>query len=111
MNLTPGQRFYFTVSAKNTGNATWYNSGNYPLALGTANPRDHNGILYDSSWINAKRPTALSEASIAPGQTGHFGAYYTAPNQAGSYREYLQPVADKITWLNDQGLYLPVTVK
>lgn len=108
---TPGQRFYFVVSAKNTGNATWYNSGNYPLLLGTSHPQDRQGVLYDSSWLSNNRPALLTESSVAPGQVGHFGAYYKAPSTPGTYQEYLQPLAESLVWLNDAGLYVPVTVK
>lgn len=110
-NLAPGQRFYFVVSAKNTGTATWYNSGPYPLRLGTSNPKDRTSLFYDSSWLATTRPVLLAEASVPPGSTGHFGGYYTSPGQVGSYKEYLQPVAESIIWLNDLGLHIPVEVR
>lgn len=110
-NLTPGQRFYFVVSAKNTGTATWYNSSTYPLRLGTANPKDRASLFYDNSWLASTRPVALTESSVPPGSVGRFGGYYTAPSQKGTYKEYLQPVAESITWLNDLGLHIPAEVK
>ena len=109
--LSPGQRFYFVVTAKNTGNTVWYNNGPYPLGLGTSHPQNRTSLIYDSSWLSTNRPTHLSEASLTPGSTGHFGAYYTAPNQSGTYKEYFQPVSDGVTWLNDLGLYIPITVQ
>lgn len=110
-NLSPGQRFYFVVAAKNTGTATWYKDSKYPLRLGTYNPQDHISKLYDSSWLSQNRSSGLSETSVAPGQIGHFGAYYDAPAQTGTYNDFFRPVADGATWLNDLGLYIPVVVK
>lgn len=108
--LAPGQRFYFVVTAKNTGNATWYKSGTYPLRLGTSKPNDRTSLFYDNNWLAANRPGVLSEASVPPGGNGHFGGYYTAPNQTGLYKEYLKPVAEGVAWLNDVGLYIPAIV-
>lgn len=110
-NLAPGQRFYFVVTARNTGTATWYNNGRFPLRLGTSNPRDRISQFHDNSWLTLNRITALTEASVPPGSNGRFGGYYEAPNQAGAYKEYLLPVAEGVTWLNDLGLYIPAEVK
>jgi len=110
-SLQPNQSFYFVVQAQNTGNATWFKNGNFPIRLGTSHPLDRlNSLFYDLSWLSQNRPTGLTETSVAPGATGTFEATYRAPSIAGSYQEYLQPVADGITWLNDLGLHIPVTV-
>lgn len=110
-NLTKSQRFYFVVAAKNNGTATWYRGGSYPLKLGTSRPIDRTSPLYDPSWLGHSRITLLNQDAVKPGETGHFSGYYTAPAQAGTSKEYLQPVAESITWLNDLGLYIPITVK
>jgi hypothetical protein len=109
-NLSSGQRFYFDVTARNTGSSTWYANGPYPLHLGTSNPLDSNSVVHDPSWLYATRPTAVS-TTVAPAQTGHFAAYYTAPGQSGTYKAYFRPVAEGVTWLPDIGLYIPVTVR
>lgn len=109
-NLTKAQRFYFVVAAKNTGNTIWYKSGRYPIVLGTSRDRDRTSGFYDSAWISANRASILLEDKINPGETGHFATYFTAPSQAGEYKEYFQPVTEHITWLNDVGLHIPAKV-
>lgn len=109
--LSAGQIYYFRVQATNTGNATWFNSGKYPLRLGTSRPLDRTGSLfYHATWLSTNRPNSLLESSLAPGQTGTFEGYFKAPANVGNYKEYLQPVAEGITWLNDLGLYIPANV-
>lgn len=110
-NLAKGQKFYFVARAKNTGTATWYNSGAYPLKLGTSHPLDRTSLFYDSSWLSPNRVSLLKESTVKPGETGELAGYFTAPNQVGSYKEYLQPVTESVTWLNDLGLYIPIVVK
>lgn len=103
-NLSKGQTVFIGFTARNTGTATWYNTGTYPLDLGTSNPRDRNSAFVAAEWLGANRPARLKEASVAPGQIGTFEFNYTAPQTAGTYREYFDPVAEGITWLNDIGL-------
>lgn len=110
-NLAPGQRFYFVVTAKNTGASTWYNAGSYPLRLGASNPKDRSSLLFDSSWLSSNRTAPLTEALVAPNETGNFATYYTAPETTGTYKEYFQPVAENLTWLNDLGLHIPFQVR
>lgn len=110
-HLSPGQRFYFIVSARNNGNTTWYRDGPYPIRLGTSHLQDRASQLYDSSWLSQNRSSSLTEVSVAPGTIGHFGAYYVAPAQAGTHQEYFQPVADNVSWLNDLGLTITLHVQ
>lgn len=100
--LAPNTRYYFTLSAKNTGNVAW-NQSNF--RLGTAHPGDRTSQIYDSSWLGATRPAALQEATVAPGQTGTFEFWITTPNSTVNLKEYFNPLVEGVIWLNDIGAH------
>jgi hypothetical protein len=105
-NMAPGERAYVGFTAKNTSNLTWRNSGASPLLLGTFNPCERrSNFSTDSNWLSVTRPTILKEASVAPGETGTFEFWMTAPQNAnGVYNERLALVLEGVRWLNDTGL-------
>lgn len=116
-NLRTGQRVYIGVRAKNTGTATWYPAGTYPLHLGSSHPMDRPSAFCDATWLGCNRPATMknaadaSKASVAPGETADFGFWYIAPAKTGIYYEYFNPVAESITWLNDPGVNFYTAVK
>ena len=103
-NLSPGQTAWLTMKIRNTGNTTWSNSSSTPLNLGTANPRDRSSRFSTGTWINPSRPARLLEPSVAPGATGTFGWPIQVPSGPGTYLEYVTPLVEGVTWLNDTGL-------
>jgi hypothetical protein len=112
-HLRPGQRGWLVVKARNTGTATWSNTGEFPVRLGTARPRDRtDSPFYDSGWLSRNRPAGLQESSVAPGGEGTFEFPITAPRsgRAAPFREYFNLVADGLTWFNDRGLYVEFRV-
>jgi len=96
--LQPGQTYQATLDAKNIGSATWANSGPSPVTLGSIKD---SSIFCNSTWLACNRPAYLQEASVAPGQTGHFVFRFQAPYVPGQYRERFKPVAEFFTWFND----------
>ncbi len=100
------------IEFRNTGNLTWYRDGSSPLRLGTDRPRDRASALAGTSgWISPSR-IRLDQASVAPGQVGRFTFTFKANGKPpGTYREYLRPVAEGVTWLEDWGVNLPVRVE
>ncbi|MDL2341614.1 MAG: NBR1-Ig-like domain-containing protein [Patescibacteria group bacterium] len=108
LSLLPGQRFYLQIKAKNMGSVTWQKGvAGRQVNLGTSNPRDRKSLFCDSTWLgtDCNRATSISENTIAPGDTGTFGLWATAPKQIGMYSEYFNPVMDGTSWLIDRGLY------
>jgi hypothetical protein len=108
-NLTLGQTAFMGVTIKNTGNVTWYNSGTNIMNLGTARDPGHASPFYTLGWPGYGRPARMIESSVAPGQTATFEFTITAPG-SGNYKEYLVPVSEGYTWLNDIGLYFGIRV-
>jgi hypothetical protein len=104
-NLHPGDKVWVGFTAKNTGNVTWTNNGSNPIMVGTLNPMERQSLFSPgSSWLSGTRPTLLKESSVAPGSTGTFEYWMTAPSTLGIYNERFGLIANGLIWLNDTGL-------
>lgn len=109
--LAQGESKTLSLAIRNSGTATWYNTGEHPVHLGTIRPTDRNSGFYTSSqWIATNRVATLNEASVAPGGVGTFTFSITAAPAPGTYPEYFAPVVENITWLQDLGIYWNITV-
>lgn len=99
-----GEQAYLSVRAKNTGTATWTNSGPNPVRIGTTSPTGRNSVFSPfSGWLSPARPAQLQEASVAPGDIGTFNFWITA-NATGLYNERFNLLAENLAWFNDIGL-------
>jgi len=75
--LTSGDEMVVYVEYVNAGGRTWTPAD---VQLGTSGPRDRPSPFWkDGNWISASRPTALDQASVAPGATGRFTFAMVAP--------------------------------
>ena len=100
MNVNSTQNI--TVKAKNTGQSTWRNNGDFPVRLGTWEPQRQSQVA--QNWLtNNTRMSNLVESSVAPGQTGTFTGTVTMPSKGYKY-ERMNLVAEGLKWLNDNGL-------
>lgn len=98
---------YARLSAVNTGNVTWHNSGNNPVNIGASSPKDRSSSFCDSSWLNCTRPSTLKESSVAPGEVGTFEFSVKTPHaeNGSAMREYFTPLSEGKNWMNDVGMY------
>ncbi len=111
-NMTPGQRVYIGFTAKNTGNITWSNTGANPINVGTLRPTSHASAFYDSTWLGYGRPTSMKEASVAPGETGTFEFWITAPySNSVNFSAYFGLLAEGKAWMPDAGMYYGMSVQ
>jgi hypothetical protein len=108
--LTQTQKSTWTVSARNTGTATWSNSGANPVRLAPSRSNDRNSAFCTSTWITCARVANLNEASVPPGDIGTFTFEVQAPTNSGNYNEYFNLLAEGNTWMNDPGLFFGTTV-
>lgn len=99
-----------TVRAKNTGDFTWKRSSDYPVRIGTAAPLNRGSAFYAPSWINDIRVAGLVENSVAPGQEGTFTFTVHTPNSPGPWVERFRPVAEGLTWFDDDGYSIYINV-
>ena len=113
-NLAPGASTNVWIEVKNTGAATWYNSGANPARLGTGsvygNAKDYASEFAGADWLSTNRPVAISHPEIKPGWHTRFQFNIKAPATAGVYKAYFTPVVDGLTWMKDIGIFWQITV-
>ncbi|MEX2045828.1 MAG: CAP domain-containing protein [Chloroflexota bacterium] len=99
-----------SISFLNTGSQTW--------TKGLLGQEARLGVNRDNQmwaglgvgWPSANRVAFQSEASVPPGAVGTFTFQVRAPTTPGIYAINLRPVIDGVTWMEDQGIFLYVTV-
>jgi glucose/arabinose dehydrogenase len=100
----------YTVTFRNTGSRPW--------RKGVAGEQANLGIVGDDrsfvgwavDWPSPDRVAIQAEVEVAPGATGTFTFRFRAPTANGTYRIGLRPVIDGVAWMEDQGVFLVVTV-
>lgn len=107
---SPGQVVQWVIAFTNTG-ATGWSSSSTETHLGTAHPLDSTTPLSTSAWLSANRAARQTTTWVGPGQQAWFIVTLHAPAQPGTYRLYVRPVIDGVTWLEDVGAYVDLTVR
>jgi hypothetical protein len=98
------------VKIMNTGTATWTKGTATEARIGVVGDDPSLTQLgIADGWLLASRPAAQTEAIVGPGQVATFTFSVTGA-RAGSYPLRLRSVIDGITWMEDQGIYLQITV-
>lgn len=114
--LSPGQMADLSVRFVNTGHLGWYRNtfgaqailaSNEPLD----NTRDADRGIVVSPLYNGNRFALQSEAYVGPGDVGTFGFRVRAPQTPGVYQIHVRPVIEGTSWLEDEGVYLQITVR
>jgi len=100
-----------TLTIKNTGSATWYNTGSNSVHLGTDRPADRNCGFYTtgSSWLSTNR-IAMDQGTVAPGELATFTFAIAGAPLPGTYPEYFRPVVENVTWMSDQNINWNINV-
>ncbi|HEY8758112.1 MAG TPA: CAP domain-containing protein [Candidatus Limnocylindria bacterium] len=94
------------------------NTGSSPWVKGVLGQEARLGINLDDvtwaalsvSWPYSSRVATQTEATVASGQNATFTFQVKAPATPGVYSIHLRPVIDGTTWMEDQGVFLIVTV-
>jgi hypothetical protein len=116
------QSVYPTLSPGALSGPLWIqftNTGSRPWVKGAAAQQANLGVVLDNAswaalgvgWLSANRVAGQTEASVAPGGVGTFAFQVRAPASPGVYRIALRPVIDGTTWMEDNGVYLVITVQ
>ena len=122
--VASGDQTTVSIDFQNTGTENWTSGGGNPVRLGASNPLDRLSRFRDSSWLSPTRPTGITgqvnggaldtgDTTIEPGNTARFQFKLTGPGVDSTrvLAEYFRPLAEGITWMDDQGVHLPVTVQ
>jgi cysteine-rich secretory family protein len=100
-----------TIQFRNTGTTTWLKGVMGQQAnLGVVN----DNIMWSAlgvGWLSANRVAGQAETAVAPGSLATFTFQVRAPATPGVYRIALRPVIDGTTWMEDNGVFLVITVQ
>ena len=109
--LRPGQvSGTLSISFLNTGSQTWTKGLLGQEARLGVNRDNETWAGLGVGWPSANRVAFQNEASVPPGAIGTFTFQVRAPMAPGTYAINLRPVIDAVTWMEDQGVFLYVTV-
>jgi hypothetical protein len=111
--IAKNELFETKVYIQNIGNVPWFSADSgcksSMVSLGTERNRDRSsvfftgGLIWDTAWASANR-IKMETKRVDPNGVGVFTFWSTAPDKDGLYREYFEPVAEGITWM-DSGLF------
>jgi len=99
-----------SISFLNTGAQTWTKGLLGQEARLGVNRDNETWAGLGVGWPSANRVAFQSEASVPPGGVGTFAFQVRAPMTPGTYAINLRPVIDAVTWMEDEGVFLYVTV-
>src|SRR5439155_12990553 len=99
-------------------NVGFPNVGSQPWTKGVLGQDARLGINLDDAqwaplavnWPYSTRVAVHAEATVAPGATTTFTFQVKAPQSPGSYSLHLRPVVDGAWWMEDEGVFLTITV-
>jgi uncharacterized protein YkwD len=109
--MQPASTSQATLLFRNTGTKTWTRGvAGSQVALGiNGDSASFSALGMNVGWPSANRVAVQNEASVGPGAVASFTFALKAPLGAGTVRIPLRPVIDGVAWLEDQGVFLPVT--
>ncbi|TMD52911.1 MAG: hypothetical protein E6I83_08075 [Chloroflexi bacterium] len=109
--LQPGQvSTPLSIVFRNTGTQTWTKGVLGLEARLGINQDDAQWAPLGVNWMSVNRVAAQTEASVASGANATFTFQVRAPQIAGTYSLHLRPVIDGTAWMEDQGVFLTITV-
>ena len=109
--MQPASTSQVTLLFRNTGTKTWTRGlAGSQVALGVNGDSTAFSTLgMNVGWPSANRVAVQNEGSVGPGGIASFTFTVKAPFNAGTVRIPLRPVIDGVAWLEDQGVFVPVT--
>lgn len=110
IEAAPGTVTQVTVRYRNTGTQTWQKGvAGKQVNLGlNGDVLNFAGAGMNVNWLSANRLATTTESSVAPGQIGTFTFQLRTPSNVGFYNLNVRPVAEGVTWLEDQGVFIAV---
>jgi hypothetical protein len=99
-----------SISFLNTGGQSWTKGLLGQEARLGVNRDNETWAGLGVGWPSANRVAFQNEPSVPPGAVGTFVFQVRAPLTPGTYAINLRPVIDGVTWMEDQGVFLYVTV-
>jgi len=108
--LRPGESGVISLSFQNSGSRIWLRGvAGQQVTLGVVDD-DTSWASSAVAWPSTNRPAIQNEAVVPPGGAATFTFQLRAPVTVGASDLRLRLVVDGVTWLEDQGVFLRVTV-
>jgi len=99
------------VTFRNAGATTWTKGTASEARLGVnGDDRTFAQLGMAVGWPIPDRPAVQDLASVAQGATTTF-TFSVRGVALGTYALHLRPVIDGVTWMEDEGVYMVVTVR
>ena len=109
--IAVGQSTTLSITFKNTGTATWTRGTPFQANLGVnGDDRTIFQLGMTDGWPVPDRPAVQDAPVVPPGATSSF-TFRLKGTAPGTYAIHLRPVIDGITWMEDEGVYMVVTVR
>lgn len=108
--LARGASATVTVRVRNRGTSAWVRGTPSEARLGI--PGDdtvYQQLGIADGWILGARPAVQAEPNVAPSEVATF-SFRVRGALAGTFQIRLRPVVDGVTWLDDDGIYVVVSV-
>ena len=110
LSIEADQKTTYWIDLKNTGNTTWYNSGDNFIALNATDPAGRESSFQHGSWLSPYRPAKLVKEQVAPGELARFEFDLKAPSATGEHQESFQLVAENLDWIEGSHFTVNATV-
>ncbi|MFA5107450.1 MAG: CAP domain-containing protein [Patescibacteria group bacterium] len=110
IELASGVATSIWAEFKNTGTATWRNTGDHFIAVNVTNPAGRSSPFTTKDWVEPYRPLIMKSAEVKPQQTERFEFTVQAPTKPGKYSESYALVAENLAWIDGGVFTMPITV-
>lgn len=99
-----------TIAFRNTGTSAWVKGTPTEARLGVVGDSTVMAQLgFAAGWLLPSRPAVQYQQNVAPSEVGIF-SFIVRAAQRGTWVIRLRPVVDGVTWLDDEGVLVVVTV-
>jgi hypothetical protein len=110
-SISIGQTATVWLKFRNVGTAPWAKGTTTEARLGVnLDDRTISDLGMAVGWPFPERPAIQLEESVAPGQVATF-QFQIKGTRLGTFQLHLRPVLDGLTWMEDEGVFLVVTVR
>jgi uncharacterized protein YkwD len=106
-----GDTTTLSVTFRNAGATTWTKGSAYEARLGVnGDDRTISSLGMTVGWPIPDRPAVQDLAVVPTGASTTF-SFSIRGTRVGTYWIHLRPVVDGVTWMEDEGVYMVVTVR
>lgn len=98
-----------TIQFRNVGHTPWIKNSPSELRLGEVGPRPLPPAMR-LDWFSPDRPAVQTESIVTEYRLATF-TFKVAGTAPGTYRLRVRPVVDGVKWLDDEGVYVDITVR